>query len=94
MATETAVKAARKEHSCSFCGAPIPMGESYLKVRLTPWDHSENEDFATWKAHHYCYDLWYKIAADFDHLWSEGDYMEFRQYGDEKAPWLQPESEE
>lgn len=67
---------ARKGHRCDFCGEAIATGDEYFRVRLTPWDHPDNEGFFTWRAHPFCHELW--MAAGPDWGW---------EWGDDPAAW-------
>jgi hypothetical protein len=83
------VRAARKEHVCTFCNAPVRMGESYIRIRLTPWDHELNESFFTWKAHPYCYEAWHEIGEAWNWEWDDYAWMEFRDMAtSDSAPWV------
>lgn len=41
------IRTAKKLHRCSFCYEPIAPGSQYAHIRLTPWDHPDNECFFT-----------------------------------------------
>lgn len=54
---------AHKDHTCNLCGKPIPKGEEYVNRRITPWDHPDNEGFATFRTHVACDAVWRKVGA-------------------------------
>lgn len=61
-------RVARKEHRCNMlCGQPIPKGTRYWSENLGPPDHSDNDSWATWKAHIECRDALYAMPED-DHF--------------------------
>lgn len=57
---------ARKNHRCQLCEEIIENGSKYWRERLTPWDHSVNETYSTFKSHGLCYDVWCDIGDDCD----------------------------
>lgn len=61
----TLVRHARKQHTCDFCALPIPAGRAYENVRVTPWDHPENEGYSTVKAHLRCWEMWEETSEPY-----------------------------
>jgi hypothetical protein len=74
--TEWITRTARKNHICSFCGNIIPANSYYKFVRLTPWDHPDNEIFFSWKVHPFCLEVWNNIGPVWGYEWCD-DYGEF-----------------
>lgn len=60
---------ARKQHTCTLCGLPINPSTEYVYRRVIPWDHPENEGFATYRAHPRCDEVWSRVGMDYDWTW-------------------------
>lgn len=67
---------ARREHKCTFCRFPIPVGETYHYQRLGPPHHPDNEGWFTVKAHLDCWAAWNLMGNDYDWIFPE-DQLEF-----------------
>jgi hypothetical protein len=61
-----AERTARKRHKCTLCGEPITPGSTYIFERITPWDHSDNDSYFSYKAHHICNEVWLEVCDDYD----------------------------
>lgn len=44
----------------------IQKGEVYEYVRVTPWDHQDNDDFFDYKAHVSCDEIWETVNHEVD----------------------------
>lgn len=57
---------ARVAHRCCLCQRWIAIGEQYIYCRYTPWDHSENDDFFTYKAHVHCDTVFSQVGEEWN----------------------------
>jgi hypothetical protein len=79
-------RVAKKAHRCEFCAEQIAPGQRYAHIRLTPWDHADNDGFFTWRTHEFCREMWDEhIGEDSDWTWYAESH-EFRDDCEKYAP--------
>lgn len=75
---------ARKEHTCTLCQDVIHIGERYIKQRITPCDHPDNEGFFTYRAHEACHRVWVRVGDQYDWRFPD-DWDDWKQRMEEEA---------